>query len=81
MISPEEHENWRRRIKSAEDSYRAAKMRVGESAIERLTLPDPDGSFAHLSALQEETLALRAYMDLLAEYSQLLSSGGGTNEP
>ena len=72
MISGEDREKWRLRIKSAEDRYQQAKLRVGETAIERLTLPAPDGSFAHNHALREEVLALKDYTDLLMEYSRIL---------
>jgi hypothetical protein len=60
MRSREDREGWRLRIRSAEDRYEAAKMRVAETAIERLTLPVPDGSFAHTHALRDEMLALKA---------------------
>ena len=72
MLSDQEYAKWRLRIESAADRYQTAKLRVGETAIDRLTLPAPDGGYAHSRALHEETLALRAYADLLMEYSRLM---------
>jgi len=71
MVSREDHAKWRLRIESAADRYRVAQLRVAETAIERLTLPAPDGDFAHSSALHEEMLALKAYSGLLLEYSRI----------
>jgi len=71
-LSLEQQAKWRLRIDSAADRYADAKRRVREHAIERLAMLEPDGSFAHRRVLREETLALKAYRDLLLEYSRLL---------
>src|SRR4051794_21814573 len=63
MVSSEGHARWRLRIDSAADRYEAAKLRVGEAAVQRLRLPSPDGHFAHSQALREEMLALKDYSD------------------
>ena len=74
MISGEDRAKWRLRIESAAERYKDAQLRVYETAIERLTLPVPDGNFDHSKALREETMALRNYRDLLVEYSRILMS-------
>ena len=71
-LSVEERAKWRLRIDSASDRYDDAKRRVREHAIERLAMLEPDGSFGHLSALREESLALIVYRDLLLAYSRAL---------
>ena len=77
MVSREDHAKWHLRIESAADRYRVARLRVGETAIERFARAAPDGDFAHLCALEEETRALKAYGDLLGEYSRIVLSTEG----
>jgi hypothetical protein len=74
VLSDQDQARWRLRIESAANRYHDAKLRVGETAIDRLTLPERDGSFAHREAIQEEIFALKAYSDLLVEYSRALFS-------
>jgi hypothetical protein len=73
MLSPELSKEWRQRLDVALKRYEEAKRRVGETAVERLDLPSPDGFLAHRVALEQETESLREYRNLLAAYAALLA--------
>ena len=73
MLSPELHKEWRQRLHIALQRYQEAERRVGETAVERLDLPSPDGYQVHQFALREEAQSLLEYRDLLAAYAALLA--------
>jgi hypothetical protein len=75
MLSPDALKEWQERLNTAVLRHKEAERRVAETAIERLHLPRPDGYFAHTRALQDETEALRAYKEVLAEYARLIKGG------
>ena len=72
MLHPDLYDEWQQRISVALQRYEAAKRRVGETAVERVTLPVPDGDLAHRLALRAETDALREYWNLLVTVSRLM---------
>jgi len=74
MLSLTDHELWRRRISAAAARYRVAKMRAAEVIVDRLSMAEPDGSFARSQAAQEELRALQEYSGLLIEYSRAQTS-------
>jgi hypothetical protein len=73
MPSVEFYKEWGQRLHAALLRYENAKRHVGETAVERLNLPSPDGYLAHKQSLQEETQALQDYRDLLATFAGLLN--------
>ena len=75
MLSPVALKQWQKRLNTAAQRITEAGNRVAETAVQRLYLPRPDGYFAHSIALQDETEALWAYKELLAEYARLLKEG------
>lgn len=72
MLSPEVRTEWRRRIFAAASRYEDAKELVAQTTVERLILPIPDGTHAHISALQDERRALREYTQLMKDFAALV---------
>ena len=66
-----DHEDWHRQIEVTAKLYRVARLRAAEAIVNRLALPEPDGSIARFRAAQEEIKALREYTGLLAAYHRI----------
>jgi hypothetical protein len=71
MPSPQVR-HWEERLEAAARRCGLARLRVCETAIERVL--SPDGYYAHSLALTEETDSLMDYRNLLTEYAGVMNS-------